>query len=138
MESSRSYASWDDALRMICTEYLGQPLIWGIRDCCQFAATYVHARTGIDHSVDFNYDGKMGAARILAEHDGIQNLISKYLGEPKRDSSPGDLVLCNLAVAMDESVQTLGVTNGSFVWGIHPDDGLVRIPLGSIAAAWSV
>jgi hypothetical protein len=129
---------WQEALHQVCAEYLNRPLEWGVRDCCQFASAYVQARTGVDHAVDFNYDGRLGAARILAEYDGIEKLIGKYLGAPKHTSNPGDLVLCNLAVAIDEAVQTLGVTNGSYVWGIHPDDGLVRIPLKAIAAAWSV
>jgi hypothetical protein len=130
--------NWDEALRKVCKDYINQPLKWGVRDCCQFASAYVAERTGIDHAIDFNYDGKLGAARILAEHGGIQNLIARYLGEPKVTANPGDLVLCTLAVKLDELVQTLGVTNGNYVWGIHPDDGLVRIPLRAIAVAWSV
>jgi hypothetical protein len=130
--------NWEDALREVCREYINRPLAWGSRDCCQFAAAYVKARTGHDHAVDFNYDSKLGAARILAEYGGIESLIASYLGPAHDGNVAGDLVLCNLQVDIDSSVQTLGVSNGTYVLGIHPDDGLVRLPLKSIVRAWSV
>jgi len=129
---------WEEALRHVCSQYMDQPLEWGVRDCCQFAATYVNARIGVDYAVDFNYDGKLSATRILAEHGGIRELVSAYLGDAKPSPEPGDLVMCALAISEGKSVETLGVTNGNYVWGIHPDTGLVRISLRGIVCAWAV
>jgi hypothetical protein len=131
--------NWTDALRYVCRQYINQPLEYGTRDCCRFAAAYVEARTGIDHSAAFSYDSEFSALKILAQHDGIQNLIASCIGAPKQGApTEGDLVVCDLQIDAERAVVTTGVNNGAYVWGIHPDSGLCRIPLKAIAAAWSV
>ena len=131
--------NWNDALRHVCRAYINQPLQYGTRDCCQFAALYVEARTGVDHAAAFRYDSELAAARILKESGGIESLISACIGSPRDGPSvEGDLVACDLAIDAEHVVRTLGINNGTYVWGIHPDDGLCRIPARSIITAWSV
>jgi hypothetical protein len=140
-DSETTVDRWAESLRAVCLEYIGagESLEWGKRDCCQFAARYVKGVTGLDHASQFHYDSKRSAQRILASHGGIEALVSRFLGAPHNgDAAPGDLVMCALAVEGAPAMATLGVANGHYVLAIHPDRGLVRLPISSIQCAWSV
>lgn len=125
--------TWDDALRSIWERFAVSP-VWGSSDCCMFAAAYVKAITGIDHSAAFEYHDKTSALRIIAEHDGdIANIITKCLGPAHTEAQPGDLVVCNAG-----EIRTTGVFNGYCVCGVHPEYGLARVLPFEITHAWSL
>jgi hypothetical protein len=119
------------AVRTLWREFNGPP-IWGISDCCQLAARYVKLRTGIDHASKFPYQTKAEALRLLAEHDGVVNLIACCIGPSHADPQPWDLVCLEA-----NGWITTGIFNGHYVLGIHPDHGLARFGGCYITHAWS-
>lgn len=123
---------WLSALRTLWEDFAKKP-VWGVNDCCQYAARYVQLRTGDDHAAKFEYHDKSAALRILSEYDGLTGVISMCIGPPlERHAIAGDLVICD----MGESGFTTGVFNGDLVLGIHPEHGLVQILASRINCAW--
>lgn len=127
---------WQQALLQTIKTFDGHAPEWGTYDCCQFVARYVERVTGVDHTSAFQYTTEQGAARILVGAGGMESLISRFLGEPKKNIDPGDVVLCALNKD-DTAYLAPGVTNGSFVWAMHPDLGIARASNKAIIAAWS-
>jgi hypothetical protein len=127
---------WADALRKVWDEFNGHPPSWGYFDCCQMAARYVEELTGVNHAANFAYDSRNGASRILLEAGGMESLISKFMGPAKPEAEPGDLVLCAIKIN-EHTVYTPGITNGSYVLTIHPDEGIGKASNRCIQKAWS-
>ena len=70
---------------------------WGRVDCCQFAGAMCFALTGEDRRARFSdYDSEISAALLLAEHGGMQGLLTHAFGEsiPAAFAKRGDIVLC--------------------------------------------
>jgi hypothetical protein len=128
--------AWATALRLVFDEFDGHPPVWGKYDCCQFIARYVQELTGVDHAKQFAYDSKLAAARILSESGGIEGLLAKFLGAPKTEADPGDIVLCSIDINGDIVIAP-GITNGHYVLTVHPEEGVGIATLNCIQAAWT-
>ena len=124
---------WHEALRAVLNEYRNEAVVFGEHDCCQFVATYVEAVSGVDYSERFDYVDQAGADALIAEHGGIKGLIGSCLGMSHMPPSEGDVVVADAG-----PFHTAGIFNGEYVWGLHPEQGLIRIKSRAVIAAWSV
>lgn len=131
--------TWYEALREVVLAFQNQPPRWGEHDCCQFIARYVEKVSGINHAAGFAYGSKDEALRLLIEYGGIEGLISKCLGPliEKEQLKPGDVVLCSINVDAERGALVPGITNGHYVFAVHPEHGLSRAPLAAVVGGWS-
>lgn len=123
--------NWHEALKLAVKQYESRPVMWGISDCCQFAATYWKHMTGENLAADFDYQDKLEAGRILVTYDGMEGLLEYLLGEPGT-LKPGAVVL----TVVDDDTYAPGVYTGYCVWAFHPDEGLCRFTTHDIRKAW--
>ncbi len=106
--------------------------IWlGDTDCCQFVRSYLKRRTGSDPGT-LDYVSKRQALALIAQHGGIEGLLSSFLGEPIDDPQRGDVVLCG---------EVPGIHGGYCVWAfqVPPDpamSGVSRINVETITRGW--
>ena len=90
-------------------EAQGRRFEWGAWDCCQFAARDVEAVTGRDPRELFPpYTSEAEAESIIAECGGMQELITRALGESVQPSRAmrGDIVLCDMGRGLQPAVCT--------------------------------
>lgn len=127
------------------------PFVWGENDCCLFAANAIQAYTGVDIADDFRgkYDSQESAFATIKTitggstvTDALAYVAAKHgLTEWTRsDGSPlplmakrGDLVAVNNGGNIIAGVVD---TSGRYVAAMG--DGIVSLPLSSIARAWHV
>lgn len=110
---------------------------WGSNDCCLFAANAVRLLTGQDFAADLRgtYKTKLGAARVLKKHGGIEDIMAKTeLPEQAIDyAQRGDVVQFG-----EGNKATLGVCIGTAAAFVSSIDGLVLCPLNLCTRAWRV
>lgn len=124
--------TWADALADTLREF-DSGFVWGNLDCCQLANAYHKRMTGEDIAAQFDYGSKTAALRILARHGGLVGLFREVLGEPS-DPEPGSVVL--VSMSDDGDLMAGGVYNGHYVFTVHPETGLCRVPEDRILDAW--
>lgn len=74
---------WPTLLQDEIAAGAARPWAWGSHDCLQFAARCVEAITGEDLAAQFGaYTDERGAAQLLAEHGGVEGLLTIALGDP--------------------------------------------------------
>ena len=72
---------------------------YGDSDCCQFVAHVLLELTGKDYIHAFGYNSEKGAEEILAEHGGMERLVSFALQTlPSEDFGDGDPVIVDLPI----------------------------------------
>lgn len=155
------YPDWPARLAPLIAERLNAPFRWGTNDCALFACDAVLAMTGTDLAADFRgrYDSSIGAARALralgfrdladvahafAAKHGIPPLASPRFAQrgdvgliahfgassaPIDDRCRGRLV---------GALGALAIATGDGFAAVTEDRGLVKIPTGSVAAAWRI
>lgn len=114
-----------------------KPFAWGKRDCCLFAADAVLCITGVDHAKKFRgrYTTARGAAKVIAKHGGLEELVNKTGFEPIAPlmAQRGDVVLIDTPLGV-----ALGVIDlRSEIVGQGPD-GLTRYKATDARRAWRV
>lgn len=124
--------SWERNLQ----EYLSTINLfeWGKTDCCMFAVGAVKAITGIDHGTEYKHRTKLGAAKLLTKHGGVEAIAIKHLGNPKPATfaQRGDVV----SFQTDEGL-ALGICIGTKIAAMKAE-GLIFLPLFKSLKAWSV
>ena len=125
---------WMPRLAAVVVARMGAPFVWGLHDCCVFAADCVQAVTGRDLGADLrgSYRTEREAARLLHRLGGVASLAADRLGPvvPAASAAPGDIGLCRL-----NGRDCLAVcVGGHFLAPGHC--GLVAIGLPDIARAW--
>lgn len=89
-------SGWPAKLAEIFAEWQDCKFEWGRADCCQFVGAVGLAITGEDKRALFaGYDSEAGAAALLAQHGGMDGLLTHAFGEPKpaAHARRGDVVL---------------------------------------------
>lgn len=120
---------WPERLAALITERRAQPFVWGVHDCCLFAADVVKAMTGHDPAAPYRgtYSTQEGAAKVLANAGGVFALVDATLGHgqriPVRLAKRGDLVF----VDTEQGVAVGVVTSDHAVFAAP--DGLTQMPL---------
>lgn len=127
--------NWQDALSEAISTYVPDAG-WGASDCCQFVNAYWRSLTGNDIAQGFDYASRGDALRIVAEHGGLEGLLTDVLGAPEDEPEPGDIVLAWLN---DEHTLSVPAVHGGYcLHFVHPDLGLARCSTKSMerGAAW--
>lgn len=120
------------------------PFMYGVHDCCTFAAHCVDAMCD-SHIASrvrshFSYSNEIGAARILREADGLQNLITMILEAKPLPSVelfiPGDVVLIRegdkelAAICCDTPEGTVAIAPGA--------EGMRQLSLADAVCVWGI
>lgn len=107
---------------------------WGKTDCCMFAVGAVKAITGIDYGKDYEHRSKIGAAKLLSKHGGVEAIATKHLGEPKPAAfaKRGDVVSLDTGDGI-----ALGICVGDKIAAMK-EDGLTFLSSARTQKAWSV
>lgn len=124
---------WEMRISQYIKENENTPFEWGKNDCVLFIGKAVEIITGANYYSQFNYSTKEEAEKIIKENNGIQGLLTKYIGKPHNNykfACRGDIVLMRLPDI------TCGVVDDSGMKiACLSEKGLVRLPLNK---AWRV
>lgn len=87
-----------------------KPFVWGIRDCCLWAADAVHAVTGRDMASDLrgSYWSARQAMRVVRDLGGLPALVTSRMGPPIDVDEAIDGDVCLLRPEVHEHVPGLG------------------------------
>lgn len=121
---------WQDALRTTWLAHMGQPVEWGVLDCCQFVREYARNLTGVDYGANLVYSTEDEANALIASHGDLLGLLTSILGQPKDEAEAGDVVVTDMGGAYGAAVW-----QGNYAVGVHPTEGLVRYR-AKIKGAW--
>ena len=115
-----------------------RPFAWGSHDCVMGAADAILAMTGEDPAEAWRgtYATRVGAGRVLVEHGGLEQMVSKVLGSPllgPRLAARGDIVL----VDSGEEGPALAVVLGASAVAPAPN-GAAFIPMSGWCLGWRV
>jgi hypothetical protein len=135
----KRFENWPARLSDYLAQRQNMPFEWGTNDCIFLAVDCALALTGVDFGAPWRgtYSTKMGAARIIKEHDNsLDSLISSVLGDPiphALKAMRGDAVLHDF-----DGVTCGGIVDdtGRRVAFITEDKGLIRVPLAANMRVW--
>lgn len=125
--------TWDYALRDLLGIYQEGQGAYGTLDCCTLVAEYVYYLTSKNFMSGYDYDSEASAKWHIESAGGICGLMSRHLGEPSV-VQPGSVVVVDIGA----DAQAPGIFNGHYVWIMHHERGLCRVPSSRIVSAWSV
>lgn len=117
------------------------PFVYGLHDCCTFAAYCVDAvredsRIGASMQQQHPYHDEEGAYEYIETQGGLAGLVTQYLGAPMDNplyAQPGDVCV----VRDVDGKEVVGVIVGHGV--VAPGSmGLRSLPVNNPLAAWSV
>lgn len=126
-------STWEQAL----SDYIGskrnEPFVYGVNDCCMFAAGAVHVMTGVDPMAEFRgkYKSLAGSVRALkeiGEGDLEKTIDGKFPVIPVSSAQRGDIAFFD---------GSLGIIDGGFAWFVS-DDGLERVERSFWDKTWGV
>ena len=131
--SFKRISTWEQALSDYISSKRDEPFVYGVNDCCMFAAGAVEAMTNEDPMSEFRGQYKSLASSVRALKDigngDLESTIdSKFLSIPIGLAQRGDLAY------FDNSI---GIVMDSWAWFVS-DDGLERVPRSMWDKAWSV
>lgn len=120
---------WHARLTGFLLDCAGRPYRPGRFDCAIFAAGAIEAMTGVDLAADWRgrYRTLRGGLRVLrAEgyHDHLALAAAHFPAIPIALAQSGDL-----AVVDGPDGPALGVVMGPQIHALHPEAGLVALPL---------
>lgn len=125
---------WQTRLAALVAQRMRHPFIWGVHDCCLFAADAVLACTGQDLAADLRgtYSTQAQAGELLAARGGIIKLASGRLGRvtPPALAQAGDVALADMGDGY-----ILAVCGGAHFLAPGPA-GLVPLQLHQVRRAW--
>lgn len=129
--SVRLYAAVDQAMTL--------PFIYGVHDCCLWAARCVDVMCDTtfvrDIAERFNYRDADSANAVLEQGGGMLALVTEFLGEhssPKY-AAPGDVVLARNG----DGLPIIGVIVGHSVV-VPGERGAIVLPYDSAIVCWKV
>lgn len=125
--------NWESALSDYIESKRDEPFVYGVNDCCMFAAGAMIAITGIDPIPEFRdqYNSLASSVRAIKELGAgdLEKTIDGKLPEiPVGLAQRGDVAFYD---------GSLGVVMDGYAWFVS-DDGLERIPRSEWAKAWSI
>ena len=107
---------------------------YGDADCCQFVAHVIFELTGKDYIEGFGYNSEKDADQILAEHGGLEGLVSFALQTlPSKDYGDGDPVIVNLPIIG----QAMGIKFGTEAVCLT-EKGMARVNQRYIIKGWNI
>lgn len=138
------HESWKIRLSLLVEDYRHIPFEWGVNDCITFAARAVDAVTGLGVyeivRAKYHWNDVRSAAKLIANHGGLSNLISEVLGVPNPPFSAkhGDIVLAhNKFDQPHEDSRLVTVRLEDHLVGPGAA-GLIAIPVTASRLSWRV
>ena len=126
------YEDWPVRMEEAISRHEGKAFRYGRFDCVIFCADVIEAMTGVyPHS--FAYRNKAEAEAIFAEHGSLESIVDTLFERklPKA-AQRGDLVM------VEQDGGSLGICVGSRVVLPARPEGIARLPMREVIAAWSV
>ena len=126
------YEDWPVRMEEAISRHEGKAFRYGRFDCVIFCADVIEAMTGVyPHS--FSYRNKAEAEAIFAEHGSLESIVDTLFERklPKA-AQRGDLVM------VEQDGGSLGICVGSRVVLPARPEGIARLPMREVIAAWSV
>lgn len=126
---------WVFQMWSVVNDHMDAEFVWGVNDCCLFAARVVDAMTDSDHELDLlsQYSDEETALAYIAAHGSLALAISAHLGdETDGRAQRGDVVIC-----ANEGNPCAGICVGSTVAAVSKE-GLVFIPRQDITNRWAI
>lgn len=116
-----------------------QEFEYGNNDCALFGGEVVEAVTGVNPTEDFKdrYKTRLGGIRLMRKNgykDHFDFLDKNYTEIPAIFATIGDLGIAEGLNGEDAIV----VVMGQIAVGLHPEKGIVRIPLLSVKKAYQI
>jgi hypothetical protein len=127
---------WPERLDVLLRQRAGWPFVWGVNDCCTFAADAVQAITGVDvmGTLRQRYHSAFEALGLTQELGGLRGAVSSLLGEP---CDPVFCTVGDVLLVMNDGRELLAVCNGASAIAPGPR-GLETLANPQILAAWRV
>ena len=126
---------WRPRFDALIADRMGRPFVWGLQDCCLFAADCAVIVSGKDpaRGLRGTYSDAAGALRALTSIGGIEGAGARF-GAPIRPlmARTGDI---GLVPCGDR--EALAVCVGS-VWLAPAETGLAALPFDAARTAWRV
>lgn len=127
--------NWDLLLMDYIESQQNQPFIWGVNDCCHFAAKGAEIITGVGVGHLYPCDSALSAQRLLNDHGGVEGIADKHYTrrDNKNFTQRGDVV--SAAVGVDEL--GLGICTGTDAV-FKSENGLFYLPMINVLSAWEI
>lgn len=122
------------ALLRVAARWRARPFAYGVADCCQFAREVVLEVTGVDHGREWTYGSEEEAQRIIDAHDGLEGLVSRYLGPP---CNADELEIGDPCLIRAPGFEMLGVRSGRGAYAPSSRGLVVAVP-HRIRQGWSL
>ena len=127
---------WPERLDALVRARAEWPFVWGVNDCCTFAADAVLAITGVDvmGTLRQRYQSAFEALGLTQELGGLRAAVTGALGEPVDASrcTVGDVLLIH-----NDGRELVAVCNGATALAPGPRR-LETLASPQILAAWRV
>lgn len=119
------------------------PFCWALNDCALFAADCVQELTGTDLAADLrgSYGSAEGAARVLARHGGLLELVRARLPVyvSPLQAHRGDVVCVSIIdPETSRGTYTLGIVAGNGSWASPGARHIEYRPMAEVVHAFAV
>ncbi len=127
---------WPERYDVLVRQRADWPFVWGVNDCCTFAADAIVAVTGVDvmGTLRQRYQTAFEALGLTQELGGLQAATTALLGEP---CDPVRVTVGDVLLVRNEGREVLAVCNGASALCPGPR-GLAVLAAPEIIAAWRV
>lgn len=142
MSSLTRVENWDSLLSQYLDDHLDKEFVWGVKDCCLFAADWVLLATGMDFAAPFRglYDSEDGARLMLALY-AQPNKTDIHQGAPEAyvDSVLPiiDLKLAGRGDIILHPDGAIGICLGYFSYFML-SKGIISLKTSQCAKAWKI
>ena len=90
-------SNWEELLYSYIEEQNKKPFVWGVNDCCLFAAEWLKRCIEIDLLNEYPCTTAKEALKILSDNNGVDGIADKYLDSISVNlAKRGDLVMCSV------------------------------------------
>lgn len=117
------HPDWHNRLITVIRAAEKRPFLWGVHDCCLFAADCAEAMSGVNYAADWRgtYDSETGAKKALLRGGGsLEKVLANNLDEvPVKLAQRGDI-----AVVENAGARCAGVIYSGAVW-VPGENGLI-------------
>jgi hypothetical protein len=135
MQELTRLRDWQSRLDRCLHERRTIAFAWGSNDCALFAAACVEAETGQDLAADLRgYASETAALRIIAEHGGLEAIVTARLGKPV---SPMLARVGDVGLVRVQAGECLAVCGG-YHWHAPGPTHMEILPMDAARVAWRV